>query len=119
MLRGVYSSHDGGRIAYHDGNSAMLQEEPMGSRFRVTVSSREPISLRNAAVPAPGRPKVSKATGWKRYPRSMRSWYFRIFSASASSIYSVASGCGSLDNVAGRQRVDDGCIPSGHGSKHR
>ena len=33
MLRGVYSSHDGGRIAYHDGNSATLQEEAMGSRF--------------------------------------------------------------------------------------
>ena len=31
MLRGVYSSHDGGRIAYHDGNSATLQEEAMGS----------------------------------------------------------------------------------------
>ena len=33
MLRGVYSSHDGGRITYHDGNSATLQEEVMGSRF--------------------------------------------------------------------------------------
>ena len=33
MLRVVYSSHDGGRIAYHDGNSATLQEEAMGSRF--------------------------------------------------------------------------------------
>ena len=51
MLRGVYSSHDGGHIAYHDANSAKLQEEAMGSQF----PSLEPISLRNAAVPAPGR----------------------------------------------------------------
>ena len=28
-----YSSHDGGRVAYHDGNSATLQEEAMGSRL--------------------------------------------------------------------------------------
>ena len=33
VQRGIYSSNDGGRIAYHDGNSATPQEEVMGSRF--------------------------------------------------------------------------------------
>ena len=59
--------------------------QPFALTFRATLNPKIASQLIQYMVMEWIGPKVSKATGWKRYPRTTRSWYFRIFSASASS----------------------------------